>query len=72
MKQTFTSFTKAFEALGYKVKPAKEKAAKGIKCNKCGGLMVHISGTNIIQCTGTITDKEGNEKPCSHFIFTHN
>ena len=65
----YHSFTEAFAAMGYSVKARQPKPEKEIKCRVCGSPMVRKAGTNVLVCTGMVTDEEGKEKPCKNFIL---
>lgn len=68
---TYKNFKDVALALGYTPKTQEPKPEKEIKCKKCGGVMIHTPGTNVVTCTGIYKDKDGSEKPCKNFILWH-
>lgn len=72
MSQSFKSFQEVSKALGFKIKPAKPKEEKEIKCRVCGAPMKRKPGTNIVICTGEVKTKDGGTKPCENYIILNN
>ena len=69
MDKVFYNFKDVADELGYKLKMPKSPKEKIWKCSYCGGEMKKIEGTNIVKCTGTVKDDNGNDAPCRKFIL---
>lgn len=56
----FSSLSDMGRAFGVRIK---KPDAKVKKCRRCGGILKPIDGTNVLVCTGTLSDgKECNNK----------
>ena len=71
--QTFNNFSDLARAFGVQKKVRREKP---FYCRKCGGVMQHISGTNVYLCENKIDFMGEDGKPqsrvCGNRVLTKN